>query len=526
MVKLLIVDDEEHLVESMIASVAWEEAGVTELFSAYSGRQALDIIDNEAPDIVITDVRMPGMSGIDLIRTIKGKRPHTVCMLLTGHAEFEYAQEGLRQKASHYLLKPVKDAELLAAVKEAVEALLTEREQMREFVHSQAMVHRNLPSLRSNLLNNLIQGRSWPERKLAEQLQLFDIPVRVGDTVSLLLIRIEDRDQRYRSSDMMVMGFAVTNITEELLDDHYKSWNCEDLYGHILFVANRSNGIQDERNLERLADEMRRIVHRLLHLTISVILSPSGTFPACVEDLYQRCVATVRSQIGNDNDLVVRLSGDVAKPASHVVASLYTPPLFAHLLEAGNWDAAREKLQEIFREWRAKYSGSKEHLSEIHYSMRAAFSYFVHKSGSLLADYGLQNEAEIKGLGELEYWAKSMLDRLQGEMNTELSESRHSLVAQIQQFIQEHLSEDVSLQAIANHVYMHPTHVSKLFKRETGQNLSDYLLRLRMEKAVYLLKESRYKIYEIAGLTGYKNPTYFIKVFKEQFGVTPQEFRE
>lgn len=523
--KLLIVDDEEHMVESMIASIAWEEAGISGVFSAFSGREALDVLDKEEPDIVITDVRMPGMTGIELIGLIKSERPHIRCMLLTGHAEFEYAQEGLRHKASHYLLKPVKDAELLAAVKETVDTLLSEREQMREYLQSQAMVHRNLPSLRSNLLNNLIQGRLWPERKLAEQLLIYQIPFRIGDSVSLVLIRIEDHDHRYRPADMMVMGFAVTNIIEELLAN-YECWNCEDLYGHILFIVNRRTGINNEQDLERIADDMRRIVSQLLRLTVSVILSPQSTFPAFVEDLYQRCLATVRSQIGYDGDLVVRLSGDNEKPVPHVVASLYSPPLLAHLIEAGNWNAAREKLEEIFSEWRKKYSGSKEHLSEIHYALKSAFSYFVHKCGRLLADYDLQAETNMKGVGELEYWAKGMLDRLQGEMNTELSESRHSLVAQIQQFVQGHLSEDVSLQAIANHVYLHPTHVSKVFKRETGENLSDYLLRLRMEKAVFLLKESRHKIYEVASLSGYKNPTYFIKVFKEHFGVTPQEFRD
>ncbi|MEX1028901.1 MAG: response regulator [Paenibacillaceae bacterium] len=524
--KLLIVDDEEHLVESMTASISWQEAGITTVLSAYSGKQALDVMDRETADIVLTDVRMPGMNGIELISAIKRKWPQTVCILLTGYAEFEYAQEGLKHRVSHYLLKPVKDAELLAAVKEAADVLLAEREQMRVYVQSQAMVHRNLPILRSNLLNNLIQGRMWQERKLAEQLLLYGIPANIGDTISLILIRIEDHHKRYVQSEMSVMGFAVTNIVEELLADGCKSWSCEDLYGHILFIVNRNAGKMNDHHLEQFADDMRRIVNQLLHLTISVVLSPSGTFPACVEDLYQRCVTTIRSQIGYDSDFVVRLSGNSVRPASHVVASLYSPPLFAHLLEAGNWGSAREKLEEVFREWRTKYSGSNEHLSEIYYSLKSAFSYFVHKSGRLLADYRLYAAADMKSVGELEYWAMNMLDRLQEELNTELSESRHSLVAQIQQFVQEHLSEDVSLQAIADYVYLHPTHVSKVFKRETGENISEYLLRLRMEKAVFLLKDSRYKIYEVAGLLGYKNPTYFIKVFKEHFGVTPQEFRE
>ncbi|MCY9670331.1 response regulator [Paenibacillus alginolyticus] len=524
--KLLIVDDEEHLVESMIVGIAWKEAGVTAVLSAYSGKQALDVMDKEAADIVLTDVRMPGMNGIELIKVIKSKWPQTEYILLTGHAEFEYAKEGLNQKVTHYLLKPVKDAELLSAVKEVADALLAEREQIMAYVQSQAMVYRNLPILRSNLLNNLIQGRIRQERKLAEQMLLYDIPIVVGDTISFVLIRLEDHQKRYVPSDMSILGFAVTNIVEELLADGYKSWSCEDLYGNILFIVKRSVENLNGHHLEQIADDMRRIVNQLLHLTISVILSPSGSFPDYVEDLYQRCIATVRSQIGYDSDFVVRIGGDNSKPASHVVASLYSPPLFAHLLEAGNWRAAKEKLEDVFSEWRTKFSGSNEHLFEIYYSLKSAFTYFVHKSGRWLADYGLHAKADMKSDRELEYWATSMLDRLQDEMNADLFESRHSVVTLIKQFVQEHLSEDVSLQTIADYVHLHPTHVSKVFKRETAENISDYLLRLRMEKAVFLLKDTRYKIYEVASLLGYKNATYFIKVFKDHLGVTPQEFRE
>ncbi|RED61886.1 response regulator [Cohnella lupini] len=524
--KLLIVDDEEHLVECMVASLSWSEVGITDISTAYSGKQALDVMEDDPADLVITDVRMPGLNGIELIGAIKSRWPGTVCMMLSGHAEFEYVQEGLKHKVSHYLLKPVKDEELIAAVREAVDGLLAEKEQLRTYIQSQSSIHRNLPVLRANLLNNLIQGRSWNGRKLAEELNLYDIPVRVGDEVSLILIRIEDRKRYYGTSDLPVMGFAVTNIVEELLADGYGCWSCEDLYGHLLIVVNNNPEGEKGQSLERLADESRRIVNQLLRLTVSVILSPTGVFPENLEELYQRCVTTVRSQIGNDNDIVVRLNGENSRVAPHVVKSLYTPPLLAHLLEAGNWTGAREKLEEIFREWSSDYRGSNEHLSEIDYAIKAAFSYFVHKNGRMLADYRLHKFEDLKGDDELKHWASSMLDKLQEEMNAELSDSRHSLVSQIQQFIQEHLSEDVSLQAIADHVFLHPTHISKVFKKETGENITDYLLRLRMEKAVFLLKDSKYKVYEVAGMLGYKNPTYFIKVFKEHFSVTPQEFRE
>ncbi|WP_161601465.1 response regulator [Paenibacillus luteus] len=524
--KLLIVDDEEHLVDSMIASIPWQEAGITACFAAYSGKQALEIIQTETVDIVITDVRMPGITGIDLIKAIKSQWPHISCMLLTGHAEFEYAQEGLKHKASHYLLKPVKDSELLAAVNETANARREEQEQARAFVHSQALVHRNLPALRANLLNNLIRGQTIPKGKLAEQLGLYNIPILYDDQVSLILVRIHDVYLRYQPSDMPILGFAVANIVEELLSESGNIWSSEDLYGNLVFVIRRDTGDITDQGIELLVDEMRRVVSELLHLAITVVLSPIETLAGGLEELYQRCIATMRLQVGHEHDLVVRLGGEHRRWVSHVVGSLYSPPLFQHLMEAGNWSGAKEKLEEIVEEWKSKYNGSNEHLSEIYYSLKSAYSYFVHKNGKLLADYRLHRTTEMKTIEELAYWAADIMERLQNELNSEMSANRHTLVAQIHQFLQERLSEDVSLQAIADYVYMHPTHVSKVFKRETGETISDYLLRLRMNNAVVLLKDSRYKIYEIASHLGYKNPTYFIKVFKERFGVTPQEFRD
>ncbi|WP_435164956.1 response regulator transcription factor [Paenibacillus glycanilyticus] len=525
--KLLIVDDEEHLVESIAAMRGWETIGMSHVLTAYSAKQALLVMEAEGADIVITDIRMPGMNGIELIKEIKSNWPDTECLLLTGHAEFDYAQQGLKNKASHYLLKPVKDEELLAAVQEAAEGLQREQERKLAYLHSQSMIHLNLPVLRSNLLNNIIQGRVLPEKKLQDQLSLYGIAIDTDRPVSLVLIRIEDRGRRYEPSDMSIMGYAVANIVEELLLDHQINyWNCEDLYGHLLFAVQPPNrNLEQSKLFKELVDLIKKTVNDLLHLTITVILSPLGSLPSQMEELYQRCLATLRSQVDQEGDYTARLGVDNARTTSHVVASLYTPPLLPHLLEAGNWEAASRKLMEIFLEWNEKYSGSNEHLTEIYYSLKSAFSYFVHKNGGLLADYGLHESREMKSLGELEHWAMMMLNRLREHLNTELSASRHSIVSRVHQFVQAYLSEDVSLQAIADHVYMHPTHLSKVFKRETGENISEYLLRLRMERAVFLLKDSRYKVYEIASMLGYKNPTYFIKVFKEHFGVTPQEFR-
>lgn len=128
-------------------------------------------------------------------------------------------------------------------------------------------------------------------------------------------------------------------------------------------------------------------------------------------------------------------------------------------------------------------------------------------------------------MGDLRKWAYTALDLLQSYMDNEMKSARETTVMKIQSFVQKHLVEDVSLQAIADAMFMHPVHVSRIYKLETGENLSDYVLRLKMEKAVALLTNSSLKNYEIAMQLGYQNPNYFIKVFKKYYALTPQEFR-
>ncbi|MBD2871050.1 response regulator [Paenibacillus arenilitoris] len=525
MTRLLIVDDENYLVESMLSSIPWEMSGVTDVAGAYSANEALALLEEDDFDIVITDVKMPEMDGLELTAAIKKRWKYVKCILLSGYAEFELVKAGLQHEASDYLLKPVRDEVLLARVKELAAVQQREKEQERAYLDSKAFLHQSVPLLRLKLLNDLIFGNHPSQKQLSEQMLRYEIGIRIGDYVSILLIRIEHEAQEPKGTDDKLMTFAVTNILEELLAEGYEQWAGEDLYGHLLFVVKQKEIVAETESLAQIADHLLRIVRKLYKLTVSVIICPPDIFPGCMQSSYQQGVASFRRYLGEERDTIVTIGSQHPNRDPSVLTSLHRLPLFVHLLEAGQWDSAASKLQEVVNEWRQLFDGSYEHLMEIYHSLSADFFYYVLKNGEKITDYHLLSGIKLHTIEDLYKWASELIARLQSAMNDDVSRHRRSLVSQVQMYVQENLGHDLSLQSISEHVHMHPVHLSKVYKNDTGENISDYVLRLRMEQAVTLLHNRELKVYEIAEQVGYKNPAYFIRVFKNHFNVTPQEYR-
>lgn len=533
--QLLIVDDEAHVVERLEKTVSWEKAGIDEVYAAHSGQEALNLLRQFSVDIVITDIRMPGMSGLDLIAEIRRHWKRTKCVLLSGYSDFEYAKEAIQHQVEEYLLKPVTEEQLLRTVSRLRQKLAEEWEQVWSVQKLTRTLQENLPLLKGNLLNELLQGGVMNEQTLREKMQALSIPDLHGRSCRLMLIRLEEPFFGYDFRSRSLIEYAIANIAEELFQPHFYLWHAKDAHEDLVFVAAPRDGENHDVNdweFERTAAELQSVVRTFLKGHISVIVSESGEFPRHVPALYDDCLTAARKNAGGVRDQVLRAAGVPARVEVESVRSLYEPPSLMHLLEAGRWDDTKERLERIIGELEAQGNVSQEQLLEVYFFVSSAFSYIAHKNGQPLSaviggDYGkLAAGVPFRSIAQLRDWAVHVVDRLKEDTYREAKDYRSSLIRTIHKFIEEHLSQDVTLQTIADHVHMHPVYVSKMYKQETGINISEYIHRLRMEKAVFLLANSREKTYEIAAKLGYQRSHSFIHAFKKEYGLTPQEYRE
>lgn len=560
MFQILLVDDHEHLVESMARSIPWEELGIAQVHKAYSGQGALDVLDTYPVDIMITDIRMPGMSGLELIEQIQQRRKRIKCILLSGYADFEYAKQAIQSHAVDYILKPAEDEEIITCLRKAAEAIRKEWEEVSSQQRTLHTLRENFPKLRDGLLAELLAGRAVPPAVLEKQLQSLELPFRLDDEVNMLLVRLDEPFYAYSRDDFYLMEYAIGNIAEEIFRDAYDIWRCRDVHDYLIFLikardalpqaaadgsdrvgGDSANGggsgsfrgpMQRQPKLEREASEIQDAVRTFLHGTVSILISDQGRFPQDVPQLYQASLGMIRQRFGQDGEFLISSGafGDALPVDSS--SGLHDTPTLVQLLEAGRWDAIEEKLESVFSSIaQLERHTYQEHVMEVTFTVGSALISICHKNGKRLEaiigeDFGaLLQPAPFRSVEQLREWTARVLGRVQADIHSGQGETTAYFVRRAQEYVEHNLAGDTSLQAVADFVCLHPVYLSRVYKSETGEGLSSYILRLKMEKAEKLLTESNKKVHEIAELLGYDNSPYFIKVFKKHFGWTPKEFR-
>lgn len=535
MFSILIVDDEPSVVDTIAHTLDWESLLIDDVYCAYSAKEALRIIKKNHVDIVMTDIRMPGMDGLELIEETRKKSKHTEFILLTGHDEFEYAQKGLKLRTADYLLKPVSDEDLEKSILNLTLKLQHKWNEISSHQTTLEVLRSNLPILRHDLLRNLLVS-GIPSTELEEKLSVLELPFTIGDEFYPLIVRLEGTFSKFNPDDLYLIEYAILNIAEEIFSSSFHLWTCKDIHEYLVLVIKPHNDAdmleQDYEMISNLATRFQKNIATYLHGNISVVIGNQGQFPEDLTQQYQTLVQTMRRRIGKDSGLVINTNSKTKVQSVTSKEILHEPPSLIHLFEAGMWDDVNEKLTSFFNELELNGVETPDLLAEMYHMLSAACYRYAHLNETtlqdLLAGYGeeLPKLERMMSINAIKEWAYGLCEYLNQDNQVSIKNEREVLIEQVKEYIHFHLEDDVSLQTLANHVNYHPVYLSKVFKLKTGLGLNDYLSQVRMDKAVHLLENTEAKIYEITAQIGYSNTAYFIRVFKKHFNLTPQEYRE
>lgn len=535
-IKVFLVEDEMVIRRGIKNSIDWEKEGYIFCGEASDGELAYPMIIKEKPDILITDIRMPFMDGLELCKLVKKELPNIKILILSGYDEFDYAKEAIRLGVTEYLLKPISSGKLLEALNGVSESIRREKEDkdlVRKYMEE---MRENTEHEKQKFFEQMIAGNL----SMADALETgkkYEMNLSAG-MYNLLLFRFTLGKENRKSGELLGEAeYAIEKLTERLeyvfefqrgvegwafllmadneeqMSERVKelSKDLEEImknYSTIAYFGGIGQPVARLRELEESFREAERALAARFTMELNRIIS--------VEDI------RMAQNVDTLDDIEITSFGEIEK----------TRTMLEKFLNNGAEDEIDEFVDVYINELPEENLKSVLMRQYIIMDAYIVMMSFCEKIEGIEGEMQAQSEElknsmkTIQTLEEIKNYIRMLLKKIIGVRDT-ISGRRYSNIIEIakDQVRKTYMSDEISLNTIATEVGMSPSYFSSIFSKEMGKTFVEYLTEIRMDRAKELLMCSSMKTSEIGYEVGYKDPHYFSYIFKKTQNCTPKEFR-
>lgn len=523
--KALIVDDEVGIIEMIKRTTPWNDLGISELYTANEGQTALKIIHDSAPDIVITDIEMPIMDGVEFVERLAAEGLHPEIIFLTCHADFEYARRAMRSGVSDYLLKPFRPEELAAILSTAVVRCGEKRHLPvgdGERPASGEMEHLKRSFLRDVLDYSFGSDEQGLRKEMEERGLKFSLDT--GYRLIAVGMDVEEVLQKYTRPEFL---FIFRNIALEVIFGLERTSDAFFVeyfeHGRLIAYTAVDGGHFAKLNCEEKCTRLAGVLKQYLKLTVTCVIS---------EEIFLGEFAQKRDQI--DSVLAYSISGgsgilfldEQGAQSADTAGKINQQEIARFLREQKKCDLFM--YVKHFLEQRERQLNAQE-MKLLHRDLMQVFYGYLYENHISANDF-FQDEMSRKIEEAAEYSSINMLKYISfmydGIMrHIEEAKKSASVVEVAKRFINMNFSEDIGRTEVAEHVLLAPNYLSMLFHRETGQTIREYINQCRIDEAKRLMSTTNNSVTDIALQVGFNNISYFSTTFKKYTDLSPVEYR-
>lgn len=523
--KLLIVDDNKYVVEGLKQQLNWQELGVDAVFGCYRVDQAKEILAGETIDLLISDIEMPGQTGFDLLDWIEEQGIDLETVLLTSYADFEYAQQAVQHQCFQYILKPVETE----ALRDVMDRMIRKRQErcreksLAEYGNSW-LSHQNIvkETFWRDLLEETVALR--PD-SIQRRLRKDHLSYQPDDLFAAALICFEPSKSE-EELERGLLAFSCENVLCELAEGAgvpAESFLADGNYQFVvLFRVTPEKDIAAVRNV---LEEFARVFSRINRSETHCYLSSPFSIPD-INNHLRRLEEIHLSHLDAKGGVVTEDT-----PLDQTPDRYFAPEIedWGELLEGGRLEQFEQRVRYYFESARAQEAIGYRQLQAVLADWNLLAYSVLRKNG--ITTYQFLTRIRDQELLPLSLRGAAGMERLILEEGRKIAQQLHYLekpdliIRDIQTYIVEHLDE-VTRTKLAEAFYLSPNYLSRLFRKETGTGLSEYIQNERMQLARRLLLQNKLSINQIAIETGYPSFAHFSKQFKKFFGMTPGEYRK
>ncbi|MEH7014334.1 response regulator [Neobacillus niacini] len=542
MYRLLIVDDVPIIVDGLAELFLEQERYTFEVYQAYSGLEALDVLIKNKIDIVLSDIKMPSMEGIPLLRQIKRQWPECKVIFLTSYTDFDYVQNAISLGAFDYILKTEERDKVVQAVFRAIEKL--EDEFASKILVEKAKLHmqRAIPSLQKECIQSLLHGKVDSKIVSEQYFAEIQLPLKAEYPVFLLVARIDSWRNASMKHDRELLVYALQNIMAESLGDRAAFYTLKYKQSQLIwFIQPYENTDENWEHtfyfIKGTLETVQNTCGEILRLSVSFVLGKEPSEWLKIADKFDQLLSLLAQEVGLQSQALL-VEGD--QQASEVITENQYKAigfsferkfkLLNFHLENGEEEQYFIILSELF--------GYFDH-EEINYFLKMEI---YHAISSILMSYmnrydfmqSIADHVSIEKLystNEILSWVDltDYFHKLSRQIficqNMKRDENTNVIIHKINEYILANLANDISLSVLAEQVYLNPSYLSRLYKSVEGIGISEYIANFRNHTSKKLLTETNMMVQEIAKAVGYQSGLTFNRFFKRYNGVTPQEYR-
>ncbi len=534
MYKLLIADDEKWIRQGLLEAIDWKAFGIDEVWEAEDGGEALQKIQRFHPDIVITDVRMPDIDGLDLTARIKENSPQSKVIIISGYQDFDYARKAVSLGVSDYIVKPLNEQTITAIVGKCLEVIKKERSQQKEYETIQAQLQANSALLQQKYFNQLLNEGTTTHQMAVQKFKEYGLVI---DAQVYLAFAAEPLGNEPAEKKM---SFGEQEATKLKLLAQTQEWISGLGVGTVVLGEGNTLvygclGLREnlKGNLEK---EFQKLFHGLaeeLHLALTIFVSQYFTGLDRLLEAKEQVEECRRGKFFLDKAEVILYR----PPGDEIGSYQYKANQEEAILNAvclGDYVKLKERLGEMAAELfehrkslteqdvKVIYEGLLEYICrEIIQEVPMVTEEFTTEKLQML-----KNLKWMKNLSEVSRAVENQLCRWIDQLDGLRGSGKRKIIQAVLDYVETFYNQKITLASAAEYIHFNPSYLSKLFCMEIGEPFTKYVMKIRIQKAKKILKNPLLKVYEVGEQVGYSDIKYFTKIFKEMEGMTPTEYRE
>lgn len=532
MIKLLVVDDEYLVRLGIRETIDWSQYGIEIIGEAENGSDALQLALVLQPDIVITDIRMPIIDGLELIENLNAHHLDSEILILTGFDEFNYAKKALENGAGAYLLKPINNDELI----QTIIKLKLKVESKKKFKQTIKSFDESIPFLREKFLQDLILGKINDKVLIEDKLSNFQIPYDITD----YCVIVSQIDNYNHLREKHTSG-ELDELKKLLIDYAVQALQGDNLYGTIfrdphensiviLQLNNNDKSSVNSDTIFEFCNTLKMMFNLNMKYTLTFGISNHYNDIKDIQAAYNEAKKAVEYKSITGRNRIIHISDVTPENGNVLNYSKSEIELIISLIKKNDFENALESFNKLLLKI--------TELSSLPYVKKFALEFYIlvtskvfdtdedicHVFGdTFIPNLEIHNMETIHDVAS---WLTKTFEKILNYLSAHSKLKYRREIQEAIEYINQNYSTEVTVERIAEKLFISPYYLMHLFKQEVGKTFSEYLIEYRIEKAKELLKNSRLKIYEISEKVGYNSTKYFSQLFKKITGLTPSEYIE